>query len=193
MEKPYQTYYSSHIGFVHCIETIFGLQVGLQKYIVFSVCKYHGSQAPSVLIEGAKHTAHTNTALLQMTLVCASVYALCIQYIHYHITCSDKRISHTSHHIVHSECRGLCVTVTLTMKCTKIKSLTRAKQNDSLLKANLIKNTGVNDCHLQKGKVTMLQICIDSTNYNSYHYCVRLFWTIMILICICTGWECYSC
>lgn len=83
-----------------------------------------------------------------------------------------KRISHASPYIVHSECCGLCVTVTLTMKCSKIKSLTRAKQNDSLLKANLIKNTGVNDCHLQKGKVTMLQICIGSTNYNSYHYCM---------------------
>ncbi len=152
MEKPYQTYYSSHIGFDHCIETIFGLQVGLQKYIVFSVCKYHGSQAPSVLMEGAKHTAHTNTALLQMTLVCASVYALYIQYIHYHITCSDKRISHTSHHIVHSEYRGLCVTVALTMKCTKIKSLTRAKQNDSLLKANLIKTQALMTAICKRGR-----------------------------------------
>lgn len=91
MEKRYGTYYSSHVGFVHCIEAIFGLQVGLQKSIVFSVCKYHGSQESSVLMEGAKHTAHTNTALLQMTLLCASVCALYIQYIHYHIICSEKK------------------------------------------------------------------------------------------------------
>lgn len=71
-----------------CIEAIFGLQVDLQKFIVFSFCKYHGRQAPSVLMEGA---VHTNTALLQMTLLYAPVCALYIQYIHYHITCSEKQ------------------------------------------------------------------------------------------------------
>lgn len=41
-----------------------------------------------------------------------------------------------------------------------MKSLAKSKHNESPLKAILIKNTGVNDCYLQRGwKVTMLQIC----------------------------------
>jgi len=31
-----------------------------------------------------------------------------------------------------------------------MKSLAKSKYNDFPLKANLIKNTGVNDCHLQR-------------------------------------------
>lgn len=60
-------------------------------------------------MEGAEHTAHTNTALLQMTLLCASVCALYIQYIHYHITYSEnKNLPHKSSYSAFRMLWSLC-------------------------------------------------------------------------------------